>query len=228
VLYLHQVHELAPQKEPLFEKFVRDTWLPAVNSHIGARFAWYGTSTHAARFADEAITIVAFDHTAAFARFADAERASDATRALAAHRVDVQTRLLQPVDYDPWTAAGRAIPSVRVDGPVTIYMHDFVHPVIGQMRAYVDLMREQYMAMTDKGLLGLVPRASWRTVGGGGPIPEMFNLSQIRDVDALVALLAHEIPRENKTNRSWMWNALATRDQWTTRLVRSAAWSPVK
>ena len=56
----------------------------------------------------------------------------------------------------------------------------------------------------------------------------MFNLSEIRDVDALVGLIAHEISREYKQMGTWMWEALATRDQWTTRLARSATWSPVK
>ena len=56
----------------------------------------------------------------------------------------------------------------------------------------------------------------------------MFNLSQIIDLDALVTLIAHEIPREYKKMGTWMWEALAARDQWTTRLARSATWSPVK
>jgi hypothetical protein len=96
------------------------------------------------------------------------------------------------------------------------------------MRGYVDMMRERYMALSSKELSGVVLHASWRTVSGGGPLPEMFNLSVIRDVDALVQLIAHEIPREFKAMGSWMWEALATRDRWTTRLLRSATWSPVR
>ena len=56
-------------------------------------------------------------------------------------------------------------------------------------------------------------------MSGGGRLPEMFNLSEILDVDALVALIAHEIPREYKQMGTWMWEALAARDQWTTRLA---------
>ena len=107
MLYLHQIHEVAPGDEPGFERFVRDEWLPGVNAHDGCRFAWYGTSTSAARFADEAITIVAFDDMAAFERFATAERASRG-HPLAPRSADtVETRLLRPIDYDPWTAARR-------------------------------------------------------------------------------------------------------------------------
>jgi hypothetical protein len=228
VLYLHQIHQLAPGSEERFEAFVRDEWLPVVNSHDGAAFAWYGTATSAARFADEAISIVAFDDAPAFGRFAAAERDGRIARALGTHRTRVQTRLLKPIDYDPWTAANTVIPDGPQDGEVVAYMHDFVPPVTGQMRAYIDMMRERYMALSSDALSGVVLRTSWHTVSGGGRMPEMFNLSEIRDVDALVALIAHEIPREYKQMGTWMWEALATRDQWTTRLARSASWSPVK
>jgi hypothetical protein len=228
MLYLHQIHSLAPGADPTFEHFARDEWLPAVNAHGGCRFAWFGSPTSAARFANEAITIVAFDDMSSFERFATAERSSPTTAGLRNLREDVRSRLLRPIDYDPWTTAGVEIPDGPVEGEIVTYMHDFVPPVIGQMRAYVDMMRERYMALTDKELSGVVLRASWQTVSGGGPLPEMFNLSQILDLDALVALIAHEVPREYKQMGTWMWEALATRDQWTTRLARSATWSPVK
>jgi hypothetical protein len=228
MLYLHQIHGLAPGDEPGFERFVRDEWLPGVNAHDGCRFAWYGTSTSAARFHDEALTIVAFDDMAAFERWATAERSSPLTRSLRRLRDTVESRLLRPIDYDPWTADGVTIPDGPVEGEAVTYMHDFVPPVIGQMRLYVDMMRERYMALTDKELSGVVLLASWQNVSGGGRLPEMFNLSRIIDLDALVKLIAHEIPREYKKMGTWMWEALAARDQWTTRLARSAAWSPVK
>jgi hypothetical protein len=228
VLYLHQIHQLPPGAESTFEAFVRDEWLPAVNSNDGAQLAWYGMTTSPARFSDEAITIVAFDDATALDRFAATERRSTLSRALRSRRTGVQTRLLRPIDYDPWTAANTEIPDGPRDGATVTYMHDFVPPVTGQMRGYVDMMRERYMALSSQELSGVVLRTSWQTVSGGGPIPEMFNLSEIRDVDALVALIAHEIPREYKQMGTWMWEALATRDQWTTRLARSATWSPVK
>lgn len=228
MLYLHQIHDVPPGTEDTFETFVRDEWLPAVNANDGAHFAWYGRSTSPARNAHEAITIVALDDMAAFDAFATSERASGITQALRDRRVGVKTRLLRPIDYDPWTAADTQIPDGPQEGTPVIYMHDFVPPVTGQMRGYVDMMRERYMALTDKELSGVVLRASWQTVSGGGPLPEMFNLSQILDLDALVALIAHEIPRDYKAMGTWMWEALATRDQWITRLARSAAWSPVK
>jgi hypothetical protein len=40
-------------------------------------------------------------------------------------------------------------------------------------------------------------------------------------------LVGKEIPGEYKQIGSWMWDALAVRDRWTTRLLRSATWSPI-
>lgn len=231
MLYLHQIHRLDAGDGPQFEEFVRDRWLPAVNEVAGVRFAWYATSTPIARWSDEAITILAVSNAAALEGLLASTKQgalADLVTELAEHRTEVTTRILRPLDYDPWTRARPEIPDVPQDGEPVAYMHDFVPPAIGQMGAYIDMMREKYMALTDKDLSGVVLRASWQTVSGGGPVPEMFNLSAIRDVDALVQLIAHEIPREFKAMGTWMWEALATRDQWTTRLVRSARWSPMK
>ena len=228
MLFLHQIHDIPPGQSEAFETFVRDEWLPVVNGYEGARFAWYGTASSVMRFAQEAITIVAFDDMASFDSFAASERESAVTRSFREQRDGVQTRLLRPIDYDPWVRSDTVIPDGPQDGDSVLYMHDFVPPATGQMRAYIDMMRERYMALTEKELSGVVLRTSWQTVAGGGPIPEMFNLSEVRDVDALVTLVAHEIPRDFKSMGSWMWEALATRDEWTTRLARSATWSPVK
>ena len=108
-------------------------------------------------------------------------------------------------------------------------MHDFVPPVTGQMRGYVDMIRERYMALSSQELSGVVLRTQladrqrWRTAARDVQ-PERGPLTSTR----WSALIAHEIPREYKQMGSWMWEALATRDQWTTRLARSATWSPVK
>jgi hypothetical protein len=228
MLFLHQVHKIHADTGPDFERFARDEWLPTVNRQAGCHFAWYGTSTSAMRFADEAITILAFDDISAFSRFAAAERQSDTTEALRSFRRGVETRLLRPLDYDPWTTQGIDIPDEPVEGDSVAYMHDFVPPVIGQMRGYIDMMRARDMALSDKELSGVILLTSWQTVSGGGPLPEMFNLSRILDVDAIVTLISHDLPREYKATGTWMWEALATRDEWTTRLARSANWSPVK
>ena len=231
MLILHQLHRLRPGADEAFETLVRDRWLPAVAAVEGCRLAWFAVPTPAARWSDEVASITRFDDAAAFERFGAAVRAGElATLAaeIRTHRTGVETRLMRPLDYDPWSSKGTEVPAAATEGAPVAYMHDFVPPVVGQMNGYVDMMREKYMALTDQDLSGVVLRASWQTVAGGGPLPEMFNLSEIRDVDALLNLLTFDIPREYKSMGTWMWEALAVRDQWTTRLLRSSTWSPVK
>jgi hypothetical protein len=142
-------------------------------------------------------------------------------------RTGVATRILKPLDYDPSGLKLSDIPTEACDRASVAYMHDFVPPVIGQNRAYCDMMRERYMALSETELSGVVLRMSWETVWGGGPVPEMFNLSEIRSPEALLQLVGKEIPLEYRQMGTWMWEALAVRDRWTTRLVRSAPWSPI-
>jgi hypothetical protein len=229
MILLHQVHSLRSGAGPEFEELTRDRLLPLSASET-ARFAFYAVPTGAAIHQDEVITMIALKDGDALGRFSERVRTGDLANTgnqLAALRTDVATRLLKPLDYDPSQLRIEDIPaSVRLK-PAVSYMHDFVPPVIGQNHAYVDMMRERYMALTETELSGVVLRLSWETVWGGGPVPEMFNLSEIRSPSALLQLVGKEIPGEYKQIGSWMWDALGVRDRWTTRLLRSATWSPI-
>jgi hypothetical protein len=231
VIILHQIHQLQPgaPTRAAFESLIRDEWLPQLGAGQDARLVWYAEPTSAAVYSDEVITMTALRDGAALERTATRLRdgdLADLAGRLAALRTSVELRLLKPLDYDPSGLSFDSIPTEPVTHPVALYMHDFVPPVIGQNHNYGNLMRERYMAMTDNERLGLALRYSWETAAGGGPIPEMFNLSQVLDIEILYQILTAEIPAEYKKNGSWMWEALAVRDRWTTRLYRSASWSP--
>jgi hypothetical protein len=232
MLWLHQIHLLTPSTRDAFGELVRDEWLPAVASRPDTRLAWFGSSSRGAVHGDEAITITAVSDGSALAelgaRIHDGDLAPLAAT-LARLRAGVATRLLESLDYDPLKITSVAeIPAEAQQQPGRYYMHDFVPPTLGNMIGYEDMMRERYMALTEQDLSGVVLRMSWRTIPGGGPVPEMFNLSEIRSVDALDRLVREEIPQEYKAMGTWMWTALAARDRWTTRLVRSATWSPLQ
>jgi hypothetical protein len=44
---------------------------------------------------------------------------------------------------------------------------------------------------------------------------------------AIVGLLTSEIPAEHRAPGTWMHDALDVRDDWESRLLRTAAWSPL-
>ena len=229
MILLHQVHLLKPDTATAFEELTRDRLLSQIASET-ARFAFYAVPTGAAIHQDEVITMIALEDGRALGEFSERVREGDLTGTvsqLASLQTDVTTRLLKPLDYDPAKLRLEDIPVSLTTKPAVSYMHDFVPPVIGQNMAYVDMMRERYMALTETELSGVVLRYSWETVWGGGPVPEMFNLSEIRSPNALLQLVGKEIPGEYKQIGSWMWDALGVRDRWTTRLLRSATWSPI-
>jgi hypothetical protein len=40
-------------------------------------------------------------------------------------------------------------------------------------------------------------------------------------------MLGHDLPPEASAPGTWLHDALEVRDQWESRLLRSAAWSPL-
>jgi hypothetical protein len=50
---------------------------------------------------------------------------------------------------------------------------------------------------------------------------------KIRSADRLVGLLSRDFPPEHRQPGSYMYDALAYRDQWESRLLRTSPWSPL-
>ena len=48
-----------------------------------------------------------------------------------------------------------------------------------------------------------------------------------RTLDTLILGLGRELPAHVKGPGTWMHDALEVRDDWESRLLRSAAWSPL-
>ena len=231
MLYLHQVLIVPPSRRAHFDELLRDEWLPAVAREDGARVAWVAYGMDCAVGPDDVCMMTAISDPGALGRYSDRLRTGDLVdvgRRVGEQAVEQQLRILKPLRYDPLDVAFEDIPTVPTEGPTIGYMHDFVPPIQGQNRAYEDMMNERYTALSDTELSNIVLRACYETVAGGGPQPEHFNLSEICSSEALLQLLAYEIPKEFKQMGTWMWEALGVRDRWTTRLVRCATWSPIR
>jgi hypothetical protein len=66
------------------------------------------------------------------------------------------------------------------------------------------------------------------TVPGGGTVPENLMITHIGTAKAGADLLHMEIPRAAFEPGQWMHEALQLRDTWTSRLVRTLPWSPIR
>jgi hypothetical protein len=51
-------------------------------------------------------------------------------------------------------------------------------------------------------------------------------MQRILDPDRLLGLLTTDIPPAMRAPGTWMHDALELRDQWQSKLLRSASWSP--
>ena len=55
----------------------------------------------------------------------------------------------------------------------------------------------------------------------------MTLLQRLSSLPRLITLLTQDIPPEVTGPGSWMHEALELRDRWRSRLLRTAAWSPL-
>jgi hypothetical protein len=230
VLFLHQVHQLDPTRWREFDDTLRSQWMPAIAKSDDARLCWAAYSLPCEVHYPEALTMIAVSDPTALEALAGRIRGgdlADVADRIGSLRLGAQTRVLAPLRFNPLEVDLAAVPTDDAERTTYSYMHDFVPPIIGQRRGYEDRMVTQYMAMSDKELVKVVLWAGLEPVIGGGPVPEQVNISRIIDADAVVGLLSFDIPRENKQLGTWMHEALAVRDTWTTRLVRSTPWSPL-
>ena len=233
MLFLHEIHAVPGQTGAAFETLVRERWAPAVASADGMRLVWCVRSMPGGVSYPELITMTALADGAALERFCERVRHGDLrdpAAELEQSRADITRRILAPMVFSPLTVDLDAIPAVppSVDGPGEMYIHDFVPPRLGMQRTYETAMREVFMAMIEMEGIPIVIWAGLETIAGGGPIPESLMISHIQGADAAIGLLSREVPREEVTPGSWMFEGLKLRDTWTSRLVRSVSWSPIR
>jgi hypothetical protein len=52
-------------------------------------------------------------------------------------------------------------------------------------------------------------------------------MQKIHDLDRLEHLLTREASPKSRLPGTWMHDALAVRDQWESKLLRTSSWSPL-
>ena len=62
---------------------------------------------------------------------------------------------------------------------------------------------------------------------GSGVHREIVLWQRVGRPDMLLPLLNHEVPAEYRAAGTWMHDALEVRDQWESRLLKVASWSPL-
>jgi hypothetical protein len=233
VLYVHEVHEVLGRHEDDFEAAFRDGWLPTLASTDDARLLWYCHHIHGTGPAYNVVTVTAVRDGAAWEALArrlwrgdlqDWQTRLDAIR----HRVTSSVML--PVPWSPLqNVEFAAVPTTPQDHEPVVYMEDTGWPH-ASLVDYVDFWGHGYHAPMqqrpkDSRLLDI--ELCFQPAYGAGRRKEAVLWQRVLDNQKLFDLLVRDSPPELKAPGMFMHEALAYRDSWRSRLLRSARWSPL-
>jgi hypothetical protein len=235
MLFLHEVHRVVGRREKEFAAAYREGWMPLLAGGDDARLLWYLDHAHGSGGSYQVVTVTGLADGAAWERLARRVHHGDLrdwAREVDGHRHDVQGRLLQPLDFSPLDVA---LADVGADGrhhDTSLYMEDTMWPNRGKVDEYVTAAGAIYSKMLGAGDRGdrevlLRIEAAYQTMPGAGRHPEVTLMQKVCSMPRLVHLLTHDLPEEIGRPGTWMHDALQYRDQWQSKLLRTAPWSPL-
>ena len=233
MLLLHEIHTVAGRKEDEFEAAFRDRWMPTLAREDDARLLYFLRLAHGTGRAYHVVTITGLRDGAAYGRLATRVQEGD-LRSWAADvdtlRHEVAGKVLLPVDWSPMRDIDLA--SVPTDGrehePV-LYMEDSAWPHEAMLDQYLEKARTHYAPSleerTERSLLTLL--GIFQAALGAPRRREVVLWQRVDFPERLPALFTRELPPHVKGPGTWMHDALEVRDDWQSRLLRSASWSPL-
>jgi hypothetical protein len=233
MLLLHEVHTLVGSQENAFEGAVRELWMPALAEADDARLLYYLKLAHGTGRAYQVVTITALQNGNAYERLATRVQRGD-LRECAARldelRHEVAGKLLLPLDWSPMRDLELAtVPVGGRDHEPILYMEDSAWPYEAKLDTYLDAARTHYAPSlehrTSRSLLTLL--GVFQAAPGAPRRREVVLWQRVDHPERLPALFATELPAHVKAPGTWMHDALEVRDDWESRLLRSASWSPL-
>ena len=232
MLFLHEVHRMVGKKEKEFEAAYR-AWMTALAEDEGTRLLWFLHHAHGTGPSYQAVTITGLADGAAWARLAQRVHRGDLrewAREVDGCRHGVQGRLLMALEFSPLEVDLADVPIDGRNHDTSLYMEDTMWPKRGKADEYVTAAGEVYAKMlgahTDGEVL-LRMEAAFQTMPGAGRSPEVTLMQKVHNMSGLVQLLTHDMPAEMRRPGQWMHDALEYREQWRSKLLRAASWSPL-
>lgn len=233
MLLLHEVHTVAGKHEDAFEAAFRDGLMPTLGADDDARLLYFLRLAHGTGRAYHTVTITALRDGAAYERLATRVQRGD-LRSWAADldhlRHEVSGKLLLQVDWSPM--GDLDLGTVPTDGrehDAVLYMEDSAWPHEALLDQYLDKARTHYAPSleqrTERSLLTLL--GVFQAALGAPRRREVVLWQRVDFPDRLPALFTRELPAQVKGPGTWMHDALEVRDDWESRLLRSARWSPL-
>jgi hypothetical protein len=232
MLFLHEIHQVVGAREDEFEGAFRDEWMPLLAKGEDARLLYFLHHAHGTGRAYNVVTITAVRDGAAWEDLARRLQAGD-LRDWASEvdrlRHRVTGKLLLAVPWSPLTDVDLAAVPVTGYHELTLFMEDTAWPHEGMLDDYLEAARSQYAPSIaegrGRGLLDL--QAVFQPAWGSAARREVVLWQKVRDVRAITGLVSTEVPAEYRAPGTWMHDALRVRDDWESKLLRTAAWSPL-
>ena len=232
MLFLHEVHTVAGRYEDEFEAAVRNGWMPDVADRDDARLCYYLKLAHGTGRAYQVVTVTALRDGAAYERLARRVQDGD-LRAWAADvdrfRHEVAGKLLLPLDWSPVQTVDLGSVPIGAEHDPVLYMEDSAWPHEAKLDEYLHAARTHYApsleVRNERSLLTLI--GVFQAALGAHRRREVVLWQRVDYPERLPGLFTHELPAHVKGPGTWMHDALAVRDDWESRLLRSASWSPL-
>jgi hypothetical protein len=234
VLFLHETHMVAGYHEDAFENAFRQGWMPSLADGDDARLVWYLNHAHGSGWSYQVVTVTAVRDGAAWERLCRRIQSGDLQdwmRELDTFRHDVSGKVLLPLPWSPMSEIDlAAVPADGAGHEPALYMEDTMWPFEGKLLDYIDASGSVYAASLEHRDSGaarfLEIEAGFQPAFGSHTKREVTLMQRILDPDRLLGLLTTDIPAEMRAPGTWMHDALALRDRWESKLLRTASWSP--
>jgi hypothetical protein len=232
MLFIHEVHRVRGKREDEFEAAYRDGWMPALGATDDARLLWYCHHAHGSGFAYNVITVTAVRDGEAWERLATRVHEGDLRdwlRTTDELRHGAVAKVLRPVTWSPLQEVDlAAVPTEPAEHDLSIYMEDTGWPSAA-LDDYTSFWGDTYYPMLTarppaERLLDI--EAVFQPAFGAGPRKEAILWQKVVDPTRLQFLLTHETAPEHKAPGTFMSDALEFRDEWESKLLRTARWSP--
>ena len=181
------------------------------------------------------MTITAVRDGAAWERLARRLQSGDLhewVREVDTYRHDVTARVLLPVYWSPIQEVDFA--QVPVDGAEhepSLFMEDTGWPS-APVDDYIRMWDELYFQpivnrAKGTGTVSIDVQACFQNAHGTGLRREAMLWQRIANPATVLHLLTHDLAPEMREPGTYMYESLAYRDQWQSRLLRTAIWSPL-
>lgn len=231
MLFVHEVHKVVGKAAAQFEDAYRNRWMPTLAEGSDARLVWYFDLAHGSGLAYRAVTVTAVRDAAAWYRLAERVKSGDLQawgRDLDGLQHDAVGRIMTPLEWSPTLGSFDDIPTDPAEHEPTMYMEDTMWPFPGKVREYIEAAGSVYQKSlgAEGSQMQMHIELALQTMPGAGRYPEVTLMQKLSSLAPLIRLLTQDIPSEVLEPGSWMHEALELRDQWRSKLLRTAVWSP--